>query len=98
MELEGRTALVTGGAVRLGRAIALALAGRGANVGITYRSSGPEAEGTLADLRALGVRSAAARCDQREPEQVTAAVRELEVALGPADVLVNSAAIFNRTP
>lgn len=98
MQLTGRTALVTGGAIRVGRAIALALAGRGADVGITYRSSAAEAEHTLAEIRALGVRAHGVRCDQRSPAEVAAAVREVEAALGAVDVLVNNAAVFRPTP
>lgn len=98
MVLKGRTALVTGGAVRVGRAIALALAERGANVAITYRNSEGPAEETVAELRSRGVRAQAVRCDQRDPEQIRAAVREVEAELGPVDVLVNSASIFERTP
>jgi len=98
MELKGRVALVTGGVIRVGKAIALALAGRGADVAITYHSSEAEALATAAEIEGRGVRCRAIRCDQRRPEQVTAAVREAEAALGPVDVLVNNAAIFNRTP
>ncbi|MDZ4717505.1 MAG: SDR family NAD(P)-dependent oxidoreductase, partial [Roseiflexaceae bacterium] len=53
--LSGKVALVTGGARRLGRAIALALAESGANVMIHYHQSASVAEQTLADLRALGI-------------------------------------------
>lgn len=98
MILAGTTTLVTGGAVRVGRAIALALAGRGANVAITYRASADEACATAAEISALGVRSHAVCCDQRDPTQVDAAVRDIEAELGPVSVLVNNAAIFNRTP
>ncbi len=98
MELRGKTALVTGGAVRVGRAIALALAERGARVAITYRSSADAALDTVADLRRCGTDAVAVPCDQRRPEQVTEAVRQVEAELGPADLLVNSAAIFERTP
>lgn len=98
MELRGRTVLVTGGAIRVGKAIALALAERGANVGFTYHSSaGPAAE-TLAELRERRITAHAVRCDQRDPVQVEAAVREIEAALGPLSVLVNSAAVFHPTP
>lgn len=98
MQLRGRTALVTGGAVRVGKAIALELARRGADVAFTYRSSGVEADQTAIEIRALGVRALAVQCDQRHPEQVTAALARVEAELGPVDVLVNSAAIFRRTP
>lgn len=96
MILKGKSALVTGGAVRVGRVIALALAGRGANVAVTYRTSVDEASATAAEISAFGVRAHAVRCDQRDPAQVHAAVREIESALGAVDVLVNNAAIFER--
>jgi NAD(P)-dependent dehydrogenase (short-subunit alcohol dehydrogenase family) len=98
MDLKGKTALVTGGAIRVGKAIALALAGRGADVAITYRSSSAEAAATVQALQSSGVRAHAVRCDQRDPYQVESAVLDVEQELGPPDVLVNSAAIFNRTP
>lgn len=98
MQVKGSTALVTGGAVRVGKAIALALAERGANVAITYRSSEGPAQETAAELRAQGVQALAVRCDQRDPEQIRAAVREVEANLGPIDILINSASIFERTP
>jgi len=98
MLLKGRTALVTGGAIRVGKAIALAAAGRGANVAITFRTSAAEADATVSELHARGVRALAVRCDQRDPAQVEAVVREVEAALGPIDLLVNNAGIFRRTP
>ncbi len=84
--------------MRVGRAVCLALAGRGAHVGFTYLTSTAAAQETLARLRDLGVRAHAVRCDQRDPAQVEATVREIESALGPVDILVNNAAIFRRTP
>jgi NAD(P)-dependent dehydrogenase (short-subunit alcohol dehydrogenase family) len=98
MRLTGSVALVTGGAIRVGKAIALELAARGADVAITYRTSAPEAETTAAEIQAHGVRAMALRCDQRDPDQVAAASQEVETTLGPIDLLVNNAAIFNRTP
>jgi NAD(P)-dependent dehydrogenase (short-subunit alcohol dehydrogenase family) len=98
MELAGKVALVTGGAVRVGRAIALALAEGGASVAITYRTSAAEADETAAALTAVGVPALAVRCDQREPADVESAVRQVEETLGPVAVLVNNAAIFERTP
>jgi NAD(P)-dependent dehydrogenase (short-subunit alcohol dehydrogenase family) len=98
MLVKGRVALVTGGAVRVGKAIALELARRGANVAITYRASAEASVTTVAQLQASGVRAIAVRCDQRDPDQVKAAVREIEASLGTVEVLVNSAAIFERTP
>jgi NAD(P)-dependent dehydrogenase (short-subunit alcohol dehydrogenase family) len=83
MLLKGRVALVTGGAIRVGRAIAFALAERGADVAITYRSSAAAAAETTDDLRRFGVRAVAVPCDQRHPKQITAAVVEVEERLGP---------------
>jgi NAD(P)-dependent dehydrogenase (short-subunit alcohol dehydrogenase family) len=98
MELKGRVALVTGGAVRVGRAIALELARRGADVGITYRTSQHAVESAVKEIASFGVRAHAVSCDQADPEQVKEAVRLTEEALGPIDILVNSAAVFRRTP
>lgn len=98
MELKGKTALVTGGAIRVGKAIALALAERGADVAITYRSSEEEARETVEEIRARGVAGLAVRCDQRDPRRIPEAVREVEQGLAPPDVLINNAAIFRRTP
>jgi pteridine reductase len=98
MDLRGKAVLVTGGAVRLGRAIALGLAGRGADVAITYHQSAAAAEETAATIRGLGRRTLAARCDQRCEEQVRGAVAALAHEWGRLDVLVNSAAVFRRHP
>jgi pteridine reductase len=98
MLVKGRIVLVTGGAIRVGRSIALALAERGADVAITYRSSADAAARTVEELRTRGVRALAVRCDQRQPQQVTDAVAQITTQLGTVEVLVNSAAIFERTP
>src|SRR5688572_17525659 len=96
MELAGKVALVTGGAVRLGRAIALGLAGRGAAVGITYHSSAADADRVVAELRGLGREAAAVRCDQSRDDQVGNAVAAVRDSLGGIDVLVNNAGVFHR--
>src|SRR5262245_13458588 len=95
---ERRRALVTGGAVRVGRAIALGLAREGLDVAIGYHRSGPAARRTLRDLEALGVRSAGLRADLSSPAAARRLVREAARALGGLEVLVNSAAVFARTP
>ena len=93
-ELAGRKALVTGGAVRLGRAIALALAGAGCDVAIQYRSSESEAREVLATVTRCGVRAAALQADLARPDECARVVGAAREALGGLDVLVNSAAIF----
>lgn len=96
--LRGKSALVTGGARRLGRGIALALAEAGADVAITWRTSQDEAAITVNDLSALGVRAAAIECDVRSENSVRRAVEQTLGAFGRLDVLVNNAAIFLSSP
>ncbi len=98
MKLRGKVALVTGGAKRVGREIALALAGRGCAVAITYRSSRREAESTAAAIRRKGVRALAVEADQRDGTEVRAAVRAIEARFGRVDVLINNASSFYPTP
>jgi NAD(P)-dependent dehydrogenase (short-subunit alcohol dehydrogenase family) len=97
-KLTGKVALVTGGAVRVGRAISLGLAAEGADVAITYLSSGAAAKQTVRDLRALGVRAVAIRADVSQPAATRRLVAAVVKQLGRLDVLVNNAAIFFRTP
>ena len=92
--LQGKVALVTGAARRIGRSIALALAEEGADVVITYRESVADAVQTVGELEALGVRAAAVTADLRQPESVRAAVAEALAKFGRLDVLVNNAGRF----
>lgn len=92
--LQGRAALVTGAAKRIGRALALALAEEGAEVTITYRESEAEAQQTCQEIRTLGVRAHAVRCDVRSEQSVHAAVAEAAAAMGGLDLLVNNAGRF----
>ena len=92
--LAGKSALVTGGAQRIGRAIALALARAGADVAITYRTSQSEAAQTAAEIAALGRRALAIPCDVRYESSVRAAVNQVHKAFGRLDLLVNNAAVF----
>jgi 2-deoxy-D-gluconate 3-dehydrogenase len=94
--LDGKRALVTGGATGIGRAIALGLAAAGADVAITHRSHEPEA--TLAEIEAAGRRATAVQADFTDLDQ-TAAERIVEVAvrrLGGLDILVNNAGLIHR--
>jgi pteridine reductase len=98
MEPRGRTALVTGGAHRVGKAIALALAGSGAHVAVSYHSSADAAATTVEELRDLGVNAMAVRCDVADAGQVDAMVTRVEQELGGVDILVNSASQFAPDP
>src|ERR1700678_3853596 len=92
--LQGKTVLVTGAAKRIGRAIALALAERGANVAITYLASQPEAEDTVRALAAHDVDALAVRCDLRDPESIQQTVASVVDEFGQLDLLVTNAGIF----
>ena len=98
MDLNGKVALVTGGAIRVGRAISLAFARAGADVVINYNSSATEAECTEADIVALGRRAMICRADISKADQVQSMVDATVERFGRLDVLVNSASIWKGTP
>ena len=86
--------LVTGAAKRIGRAIALALAERGANVAITYLGSQAEAEETVRTLAGYDVDALAIRCDLRDPESIQQTMASVIEDFGQLDLLVNNAGVF----
>lgn len=94
MTLEGRHALVTGGAVRLGRALALACADAGMDVAIHYHSSAGPADEVAALCRARGVRAVIIPGDLSRVEDCRRVAAAAEEELGGVDALVNSAATF----
>jgi NAD(P)-dependent dehydrogenase (short-subunit alcohol dehydrogenase family) len=87
---------VTGGAKRLGRAMALALAEAGFDVAIHYATSEAEAEATAADIVALGRRAITLRADLADEAAVARLLPDATAALGPIGVLVNNASVFER--
>lgn len=96
--LTGRVALVTGGVRRVGKAIALALAGRGADVVVHYNAGVAEADDTVAALRALGVRVAALQADLTDVEAAQQLPQRAHETFGALDIVINSAAMMLRTP
>jgi pteridine reductase len=98
MELRGRAALVTGAGHRVGRAIALALAARGVRVAVHYNRSGVPAEETAARIRQAGGDARLLQADLTRPEAPARLVDDAATALGGLDILVNSAAVMERTP
>lgn len=94
--LDARAALVTGAAVRVGRAIALALARAGADVAVHYGSSSEEAERTAEEIRALGRRAVTVPARLESPEECRRAVASAIDAFGGLDLLIHSAANFHR--
>jgi 3-oxoacyl-[acyl-carrier protein] reductase/pteridine reductase len=93
-DLHGKTVFITGGARRLGRAIALAMAHAGANVAFTFRSSASEAGQTLKEIKAAGVQGMALECDLREPNSAEKSVKNVLNRFGQIDLLVNNAGVF----
>jgi len=89
-----RVALVTGGAKRIGRAIALALAGDGWDIAIHYGHSAVEAAATVREIQALGRRAAAFDCDLANAAAVRALPARCAAALGPITCVVNNASLF----
>ena len=94
MELRGRIGIVTGGGVRVGRAIALGLARSGVDVFIHYNRSAEPAERTAAEARELGVRAAVGSVDLSDPTKASELIELAEQSLGTPSILVNSASGF----
>ncbi len=89
-----KTALVTGAAKRIGRAIALALAKAGYNIGVHYGHSHDDAQALVNELEALGVKAHAIQGDLSDVANVAGVIDKARAALGPLDVLVNNASVF----
>jgi len=93
-KFSGKVALVTGAGKRLGRAVALRLAGEGADVAVHYRGSDAEAMAVVAEIERLGRRAVAMRAELTSVEEIRALVQRVAHEFGRIDVLVNSAANF----
>lgn len=91
--LTGKIALVTGGGRGIGRAIALTLAGYGADVAVNYSGSREKAEAVAGEIRGLGRRAAAIKADISNREDCVRLFEETEKELGKIDILVNNAGI-----
>ena len=98
MLAAGRVAVVTGAARRVGKAIALALAERGAHVAITYRRSDAEAQQALQEIEARGVRGMAVQADITRAAEIDASVQQIMERFGRIDMLVNNASNYYKTP
>ena len=97
MDPKGRVALITGGA-RIGQVVAAALANRGCSLSLTYRDSRDAAEVTAQAARAAGVRATVLRADATNETEIIAAVNETVTSLGRLDILINMAAVYQKTP
>jgi NAD(P)-dependent dehydrogenase (short-subunit alcohol dehydrogenase family) len=94
-DLKGKAILITGAARRIGREIALALAGEGADIAITFNTSDREARKTVVEINNLGVRAVALHCDVREEKSVSGMIAEVRRELGGIDVLINNAGAYD---
>ena len=97
MSTLGKTAIVTGGAQGIGRAIAFRLARDGANVAV-LDLNGDEAECTTKELKNFGVEAAAFTCDVTDYKQVKKAVSDIHRKWNTIDILINNAGIDRSAP
>jgi NAD(P)-dependent dehydrogenase (short-subunit alcohol dehydrogenase family) len=98
MQLNDRTALVTGAGHRVGRAIAVALGAQKMRVAVHYNSTADGAKETLRAIEQAGGSGETFGADLTRPEQLTGLVESVVKRFGGLDVLVNSAAVMLRTP
>ena len=94
LPLRGRRALVTGGAKRIGRAVALSLAEAGADVIVHYRASRDAAEATAEDVRRTGRRAWCVQADLGEPAEAARLMARAIDEAGAVDILINNASAF----
>lgn len=97
MQLEGQSALVTGGTRGIGRAIAVALAKAGADVAITYNSNEALAQEVVAELQASGRKAVAYKVDVAKAEEAQSCIERTIAELGKLDILVNNAGVTKDT-
>jgi len=93
-----QVALITGGAVRVGRAITLGLAQAGYDIALTWHTSGNEARSVAREVEKLGRRAVAIQGDVSKPEAVEEVASRVRSEFGRLDLLVNNASIFVNTP
>ena len=98
MNLQNRVALVTGAAHRVGRGIALALAREGTHIVLHYGRSEEAARRTQSEIEGLGVEAFPVSADLADPSQIEFLFAATQERFGRLDVLVNSAARFDRQP
>jgi 3-oxoacyl-[acyl-carrier protein] reductase len=92
-EFEGKSAIVTGATRGIGKAIAVELAKRGANIAFNYSKSAEEADKLKAEIESLGVRAMSAQCDVANTAAAADFVGQVKEAFGTVDYLINNAGI-----
>jgi pteridine reductase len=95
---SGKVALVTGAGKRVGRSLAIALGEAGCRVAVHYGNSGHDAEETASFIRDLGTDAITVQADLENPVEIERAVTEVVGSVGPVEILVNNASIFEKVP
>lgn len=89
-----KTALITGAAKRIGRAVALRMAGEGFDIGVHYHTSKADAHSLVDELRSLGVKAHALQADLSDETSINSLIPKAVEVLGSVSVLINNASIF----
>ena len=98
MEIKGKTVLITGAAKRVGQAIALHMAEKGADIILHYHRSKKEAETAREEIKKLGVECRLAQADLADTQQIFKMTQDVYKKSPSVDILVNSASLFYKTP
>ena len=98
MDLNGKKALITGGAKRVGREIALALAKHGTHILLHYNHSRSDADKTAAEIKRLGVQCFLFQADLSKGADILRMAKEIYDQTPSVDILINSASLFYKTP
>ncbi len=96
MDLKNKTALVTGGAVRVGRSVCLALASEGCNVVIHFNESEDQAGALAKEIEGLGVSAFSVKADLSVAEECSGLIAQAREIAGAIDYLINNAAVYHR--
>jgi len=97
MDPNGKIALVTGAGRRVGRALALALGDAGCRVAVHYGQSEQDANETAALIQSMGSEAITVQADLEDPKQVASLAESVREQLGPIEILINNASIFDKT-
>lgn len=98
MDILNKKTLITGGAIRVGRQIALTLAKKGSDILLHYGKSASEAEKTADEVRALGRKCELFSADLSKTQDIARMIDGIHTKVGAIDCLVNSASLFYKTP